>query len=123
MATPFVSGAAALARQKFPEASSAAIADLLQTTAVPLDAANPTYAGQVGALLDIGAALVPDAQAAMTATATNDPVTTPPRSLSAAPDSAPAPDSEASQVPVPNVTIPPAHPRDQRQIYLPIVGS
>lgn len=123
MATPFVSGAAALARQKFPSVPPAAIADLLQTTAVPLDAANPGYAGQVGALLDIGAALVPDSQAAMTPSATNEPTTVLPQALPAAPDSATAPIPDANQSSVLHVMMPLAHDSDQRQVYLPIVGK
>jgi len=57
MATPFVAGAAALARQKLPAATAAEIARLLIDHGADLDAANPAYTGQLGHLLDIAAAL------------------------------------------------------------------
>ena len=58
MATPFVAGAAALARQKLPDVSAAQIAGLLVDHGADLDAANPAHAGQLGRLLDISAALI-----------------------------------------------------------------
>lgn len=58
MATPFVTGAAALARQKFPDAAPAQIADLLVDHGGTIDDVNPAYAGQLGRLLDIADALI-----------------------------------------------------------------
>lgn len=57
MATPFVSGAAALVKQKQPGASPRQVSESLITAGGSLDAANPQYAGQLGRMLDIGAAL------------------------------------------------------------------
>ncbi len=57
MAVPFVSGAAALLRQQFPAAQPSQIADLLVQTGMSLDSYNPDYAGQLGRLVDIGAAM------------------------------------------------------------------
>jgi len=57
MATGFVSGAAALARQRMPAASVAEIQQLLTAHTRDLDNYNPTYVGQLGGLLDVAAAL------------------------------------------------------------------
>jgi thermitase len=57
MATPFVSGAAALARQQSPTASPAEIATLLMQHGRNLSAQNPQFSGQLGTGLDIGQAL------------------------------------------------------------------
>ncbi len=73
MATSFVSGAAALIHQKFPQASPITVAQLLHTTAHNIDGLNPTYVGQLGGLLDIGAALA----ATPNAVGTPTPMTTP----------------------------------------------
>ncbi|MCB0186579.1 MAG: S8 family serine peptidase, partial [Caldilineaceae bacterium] len=66
MATGFVSGAAALMRQQQPQASVATIEKTFTTHTRDLDTVNPTYAGQLGGLLDVAAALAVD-----------DPVATP----------------------------------------------
>jgi subtilisin family serine protease len=68
MATPFVSGAAALVHARFPGATAGEVASLLTATRVDLNSANPTLSGQVGGLLDIGDALQAGAQEATTAT-------------------------------------------------------
>lgn len=57
MSTAFVSGAAALLRQELPTANVATLTNLLQDTAHSLDNINPEYAGQLGGLLDVGAAV------------------------------------------------------------------
>jgi hypothetical protein len=57
MAAPFVSGAAALVKQKQPAASAAAVATQLVAKGRDLDAANPQYIGQLGRMLDIATAL------------------------------------------------------------------
>ncbi len=57
MATPFVSGAAALLRQKYPTASAATIEQLLSSSGQAIDAQNPLYQGALGRLLDVQAAL------------------------------------------------------------------
>ncbi len=61
MATGFVSGAAALVNeksQKFPpEMSPDDIRDQLRNSAQNIDGSNPSYIGQLGGLLNIGAAL------------------------------------------------------------------
>lgn len=57
MATAFVSGAAALLRQQNPSADVSAITARLEAHAHELDSTNPTYAGQLGGLLDVSAAL------------------------------------------------------------------
>jgi subtilisin family serine protease len=63
MAVPFVSGAAALVRQQQPDAAPETVAAELVAGGRDLDAVNPQYAGQLGRMLDIGAALglAPDA--------------------------------------------------------------
>lgn len=98
MATAFVSGAAALARQKFPTSTSDTIAQLLQTHAVDLNAANPAYVNQLGKLLDIGAAVAPAPNAASTSLPNPGPAL-----------------SDPSQTPA-LVT-----PENQHQIYLPLI--
>jgi subtilisin family serine protease len=57
MATPFVSAAAALLKQQQPDATAVALANQLIATGSDLDPANPAYSGQLGRLLDFGAAL------------------------------------------------------------------
>lgn len=57
MAAPFVSGAAALVRQSDPALIPAQVEQLLEQRAVSLDAANPSYRGQLGGLLDVSAAV------------------------------------------------------------------
>jgi subtilisin family serine protease len=76
MATGFVSGAAALARQRMPAASVVAIGQSLITKAHNVDSQNPTYAGELGGLLDVARALdlVTETPTA-TPTATPTPVT------------------------------------------------
>jgi thermitase len=58
MATPFASGAAALARQKLPKDSAAQIGEILVAAGDNIDSINPGYGNQLGRQLDIGAALV-----------------------------------------------------------------
>jgi subtilisin family serine protease len=68
MATPLVRGAAALGRERWPTAAAAELGQLLEAAMRNLDADNPTYAGQIGGLLDIGGALAlagPPAAAAL----------------------------------------------------------
>lgn len=57
MATPFVSGAAALLRQKYPTASATSIEQLLNSSGQAIDTQNPLYQGALGRLLDVQAAL------------------------------------------------------------------
>ncbi len=57
MAAPFVSGAAALVKEQQPAASAAAVTAQLIAAGDDLDALNPQYAGQLGRMLDIAAAL------------------------------------------------------------------
>jgi thermitase len=97
MATAFVSGAAALARQKYPYpiSSTAEIATLLIDTASGVDDANPAYAGQLGRLLDTGAAVVSSSSPPPTATATPTPAT---------PSQSPTPDSSPAETPTPGTT-------------------
>ena len=79
MAVPFVSGAAALLRQDMPGASAAQISDRLIQAGRYLDRLNPTYAGQMGRLLDVNAALpdiVPPAPIVSATTGTTATVTT-----------------------------------------------
>jgi len=57
MATPFASGAAALARQKLPNDSAAQIGEILIAAGDDIDLLNPSYGNQLGRQLDIGAAL------------------------------------------------------------------
>ena len=66
MATPFVAGAAALARQKLPAATAAEIGQLLVTHGANIDATNPAHTGQVGRLLDIAATLSDEGPVATT---------------------------------------------------------
>jgi subtilisin family serine protease len=57
MATPFAAGAAALLKSREFTATGDAIATHLIDTGQPLTATTPLYAGQLGPLLDLGAAL------------------------------------------------------------------
>ena len=57
MSTPFVAGAVALLRQALPAASPAEIVAQFENHSQNLDLANPTYTGQLGGLLNIGATL------------------------------------------------------------------
>jgi subtilisin family serine protease len=64
MATSFVSGAAALAREQAPNDPASAIVQTLIAAAADLDALNPPFADKLGGLLDVGAALDQDAHTA-----------------------------------------------------------
>jgi hypothetical protein len=57
MAAPFVSGAAARLVNQQPDATPSAIATALMDNVQDLDATNPSFAGQIGGLLDVAAAL------------------------------------------------------------------
>lgn len=57
MATPFASGALALARQQAPERTPAELLQMLTDHAQNLNAANPQFVDQLGGLLDVGVAL------------------------------------------------------------------
>lgn len=57
MATSFVSGAAALARQQQPARPAAEYESLFRTTGADLSAFNPAYPGQLGARLDVAASV------------------------------------------------------------------
>ena len=60
MATPFAAGAAALLRQRLPDAQPQEIADILVGTGTDLDQDNPDYPGKLGHLLNLGAAAFSD---------------------------------------------------------------
>lgn len=60
VATAFVSGAVALTRQKQPTATVDEIVQLLSGHARNIDSANPEHVGELGGLLDIGAAVMAD---------------------------------------------------------------
>jgi subtilisin family serine protease len=58
MATPFVSGQAALIRSVAPGMTAAEITTLIMDTADPIDIYNPNYEGELGAgLIDVGSSL------------------------------------------------------------------
>lgn len=57
MAAPFVTGAAARLVDQQPDADPSTIAAALTDNAQDLDAANPSFAGQIGGLLDVAGAL------------------------------------------------------------------
>ena len=59
MATPFAAGAAALLRQRLPNAQPQEIADILVGTGTNLDPYNPDYQGKLGHLLDLSSAAYP----------------------------------------------------------------
>lgn len=59
MATPFAAGAAALLRQRLPDAQPQEIADILVSTGTDLDPYNPDYQGKLGHLLNLGSAAYP----------------------------------------------------------------
>ncbi|MCL4860784.1 MAG: S8 family serine peptidase [Caldilineaceae bacterium] len=61
MATAFVTGAAALARQHLPDGAETEIAQLLTGHARDVDAPNPGYEGALGRLLNIGDAVAVEA--------------------------------------------------------------
>jgi len=63
MATPFVSGAVALLREKFPEKSINDLHQWLRSHSEVIDARNPLYAGQVGTFLNIEASMQDEAPA------------------------------------------------------------
>ncbi len=104
MATGFVSGAAALMRERLPTASVAEISSALMLHTQNLDGNNPTYAGKLGGLLDVAAALE----------ATNPEATTTPL--------APTPTSTGA-VPTPIVTPTPLTPGSgtAEQLFIPYV--
>ncbi|MCX6049808.1 MAG: S8 family serine peptidase [Chloroflexi bacterium] len=104
MATSFVSGAAALARQKFPLANPLTITQVLRATARNIDVLNPAYVGQVGGILDIGAALAATPDVSSTPT----PLATPTLSPTALPSFTPPP------TPLPGV-------QQVGKLYLPFV--
>lgn len=104
MATSFVSGAAALARQKFPLANPLTITQVLRATARNIDVLNPAYVGQVGGILDIGAALAATPDVSSTPT----PLATPTLSPTALPSFTPTP------TPLPGV-------QQVGKLYLPFV--
>lgn len=83
MATSFVSGAAALLHQKYPQAGPLFINQTLKTTGHNIDALNSAYAGQLGKLLDVGAAV--NATIAVTATPVPTPIKTPSPTAQATP--------------------------------------
>lgn len=66
IATAFVSGAAALARQKLPTAAPDEVAQLLTAHAHNIDSTNPEYVDKLGGLLDIGTAVVEGGSASAT---------------------------------------------------------
>jgi subtilisin family serine protease len=57
MAVPFVAGAAALVRAQWPNAGPNEVSDILIQSGSDLDAANPSFAGKLGRLLNLDAAL------------------------------------------------------------------
>ena len=57
MATPFVSGAAVLLREKTPDATRPVIANLLQGSPGYLNDLNPDYQNQLGSMLNVSHAL------------------------------------------------------------------
>lgn len=128
MATAFVSGAAALARQKYPYpiSSTVEIAMLLTSTASDLDAANPDYVGQLGGLLDTGAAIVgqplprptatPVGSPTVTPVATSTPVTTPAGTRT--PEPTPVGTPTPAATPTPTLEAPGAQ---NNRLYLPLV--
>ncbi len=109
MATGFVSGAAALARQQLPTASVAAISDLFTAQAQNLDSNNPAYAGKLGGLLDVAAALELDSPAA-TPTPTVTPTPLPPT---------PTDTNQPTVTPTPTPLSPGSG--EQQQLFLPVV--
>ncbi|MCB0060737.1 MAG: S8 family serine peptidase, partial [Caldilineaceae bacterium] len=99
MATGFVSGAAALLRQQRPTASIALIERQFIQTARNVDAQNPDYAGKLGGLLNVAAALELDpTEAQLTPTPTATPTPTPIPTLTELPAVTP------SQTPAPTQT-------------------
>ena len=60
MSTSFVSGAAALTHEKLSNGSATGIATALISNAADLSGADSMYGAEIGGLLDLGAALIPD---------------------------------------------------------------
>lgn len=121
MATGFVSGAAALARQKIPTAAPVTITQLLVGHAQPLNPENPGFIDQLGGLLDIGAALA-------TATPTPTilmPTTTPTATLSATPVATPTPTAvlKPTLAATPTLSATPTQTtgKEDWKIYLPLL--
>jgi thermitase len=106
MSTAFVSGAAALARQKLPSATTVEIQQLLTSYAQDIDGQNPELAGQLGGLLDIGAAISAGITPTVTPTATT-PATETPTVTPSTPNPTPTPSTTADTAPTATPTVPP----------------
>ncbi|MCL4863502.1 MAG: S8 family serine peptidase [Caldilineaceae bacterium] len=118
MATAFVSGAAALARPLLSAPSVTATQQLFWSHGVDLDALNPHYAGQLGRMLDAGAAVESIAQPA---TPTPDATITP---HTPTPTASPHPSHTPSPAPSPTPTASPTTPGNaggQSQLHLPVI--
>jgi thermitase len=102
MATAFVSGAATLTRQKFPDADPAAIMQVLTTHARALNPNDP-LAGQLGGLVDIGNTVITEEEVpgdpTPSPTVTPSPVatvsTTPPSGTVIPPTATPTPTGQS----------------------------
>ncbi|MEZ4617306.1 MAG: S8 family serine peptidase [Caldilineaceae bacterium] len=110
MSAGFVSGAAALLRQRQPMASVVAIGAQLTKHAVNVDPQNPTHVGELGGLLNVAAAME---IAAVDATPTPVPETTP----------TPTPTTpEPTATPLPVTALPPENEPLNLFYYLPWVS-
>lgn len=136
MSTPFVAGAAALAREKWPTELSSTITQWLRDRAQDIDIENPSHAGQLGGLLDVASAMAitqtrttPDPTTSPEPTAT--PTATPGSGTTATPTSTPDSGATATSTAtaVPSTTGTPEPPADDdvdvnmldNQIRLPLI--
>lgn len=114
MATAFVSGAAALARPLLSAPSVTATQQLFRIHGAHLDALNPPYAGQLGRLLDAGAAVE---SIALPATPTPDATITP---HTPTPTASPSPALTPSPTATPSPTTP-GNAGGQSHLHLPVI--
>jgi thermitase len=108
MSTAFVSGGAALVRQRLPTASVTITLQLLQTHGQDLNGLNPGFAGQLGRMLDIGATV-------------GDLTPTPGATPSPTPDMSPTVTATPSPSPTPTGT--PGGSNQQHRNLLPLVSG
>jgi thermitase len=133
MAAAFVSGAAALAREKNPGDSPEQIQALLTDHGKPLDALNPKYIGKVGSLLNVAAALVPELLTP-TPTGSPEPTATPTPTTTVVGGNTPTPTTIGANTPVPTSTPTTGTPKPtatspgtgggaSQHIYLPLIAK
>jgi subtilisin family serine protease len=136
MSTAFVTGAAALARQMLPDAPVQEIAHTLTGSARSIDADNANFIGQLGGLLDIGAAMETNATPTATSPVTPEATPTPSQTAQATPSASPSITATATitvtpdpgQTPAPTATPMPTPTESEVgaqgwKVYLPLLEN